>query len=355
MNATPDVNAIPDVVAGLAVPGILSTALAPAERALDVLGGDLTERSLRLHLEGLPGVDAVGLEERAASLGTRSIKTTSKAWALDTIIRLIDLTTLEGADTPGKVRSLVAKALTPDPNDATVPRVAAVCVYGDMVPAAVTALGAAHGDPDAGLVSVAAVATAFPSGRASLRVKLADTEDAVAAGADEIDMVIDRGAFLAGNYGLVFDQIVAVKAACRRADGTFAHLKVILETGELTTYDNVRKASWLSILAGGDFIKTSTGKVAPAATLPVTLLMLEVVRDWYRLTGERIGVKPAGGIRTSKDAIKYLVTVAETVGEHWLQPHLFRFGASSLLNDVLLQRQKLTTGRYSGPDYVTVD
>jgi deoxyribose-phosphate aldolase len=343
------------VVAGLAVPGILSTALAPAERALDVLGGDLTERSLRLHLEGLPGVDAVGLEERAASLGTRSIKTTSKAWALDTIIRLIDLTTLEGADTPGKVRSLVAKALTPDPNDATVPRVAAVCVYGDMVPAAVTALGAAHGDPDAGLVSVAAVATAFPSGRASLRVKLADTEDAVAAGADEIDMVIDRGAFLAGNYGLVFDQIVAVKAACRRADGTFAHLKVILETGELTTYDNVRKASWLSILAGGDFIKTSTGKVAPAATLPVTLLMLEVVRDWYRLTGERIGVKPAGGIRTSKDAIKYLVTVAETVGEHWLQPHLFRFGASSLLNDVLLQRQKLTTGRYSGPDYVTVD
>jgi deoxyribose-phosphate aldolase len=224
-----------------------------------------------------------------------------------------------------------------------------------MVPSAVEALGAAHGDPDAGLVSVAAVATAFPSGRASLAVKLADTTDAVAAGADEIDMVIDRGAFLAGNYGLVFDQIVAVKEACRRADGTFAHLKVILETGELNTYDNVRKASWLAILAGGDFIKTSTGKVAPAATLPVTLLMLEVVRDWYRLTGERIGVKPAGGIRSSKDAIKYLVTVAETAGEEWLQPHLFRFGASSLLNDVLLQRQKLTTGRYSGPDYVTVD
>ena len=331
------------------------TALAPAERAITMLGGDLTERSLRLHLEGLPGVDAVGLEERAASLGTRSIKTTSKAWALDTIIRLIDLTTLEGADTPGKVSSLVAKALNPDPNDVTVPRVAAVCVYGDMVPAAVRALGDAHGDPDAGLVSVAAVATAFPSGRASLRVKLADTEDAVAAGADEIDMVIDRGAFLAGNYGLVFDQIVAVKEACRRADGSFAHLKVILETGELNTYDNVRKASWLSILAGGDFIKTSTGKVSPAATLPVTLLMLEVVRDWHRLTGERIGVKPAGGIRTSKDAIKYLVTVAETVGEQWFQPHLFRFGASSLLNDVLLQRQKLTTGRYSGPDYVTVD
>lgn len=325
-----------------------------------MLGGDLTERSLRLHLEGLSGVDAVGLEQRAAGLGTRSIKTSSKAWALDKIIELIDLTTLEGADTPGKVRSLVAKALTPDPSDLSAPRVAAVCVYGDMVPDAVAALGAAHGDPDngngrSGLVSVAAVATAFPSGRASLRVKLADTADAVANGADEIDMVIDRGAFLAGRYGEVFEQIVAVKEACRRDDGSYASLKVILETGELNTYDNVRRASWLSILAGGDFIKTSTGKVAPAATLPVTLLMLEVVRDWHRLTGERVGVKPAGGIRTSKDAIKYLVTVAETVGEQWLQPHLFRFGASSLLNDVLLQRQKLTTGRYSGPDYVTID
>jgi len=332
-----------------------SQALAPAERAVELIGSDLTEKSLRLHLEGLPGVDAVGLEQRAAALGTRSIKTTSKAWALDRIIELIDLTTLEGADTPGKVRSLVAKAVNPDPSDTSTPRVAAVCVYGDMVATAVEALGAAHGDPDSGLISVAAVATAFPSGRASLPVKLADTADAVAAGADEIDMVIDRGAFLAGNYGSVFDQIVAVKEACRRDDGTFAHLKVILETGELNTYDNVRRASWLSILAGADFIKTSTGKVSPAATLPVTLLMLEVVRDWHRLTGERIGVKPAGGIRTSKDAIKYLVTVAETVGEQWLQPHLFRFGASSLLNDVLLQRQKLTTGRYSGPDYVTMD
>jgi len=329
--------------------------LSPAERAAKVLGGDLTERSLRLHLEGLSGVDAVGLEARAASLGTRSIKTTSKAWALDKIIELTDLTTLEGADTPGKVRSLVAKGLNPDPSDPSTPKVAAVCVYGDMVPAAVAALGAAHGDPDDGLVSVAAVATAFPSGRASLPVKLADTRDAVANGADEIDMVIDRGAFLAGRYGTVFEQIVAVKEACRRDDGSFASLKVILETGELNTYDNVRRASWLAILAGGDFIKTSTGKVSPAATLPVTLLMLEVVRDWHRLTGERVGVKPAGGIRTSKDAIKYLVTVAETAGETWLQPHLFRFGASSLLNDVLLQRQKITTGHYSGPDYVTVD
>jgi deoxyribose-phosphate aldolase len=330
-------------------------ALAPAERAISVLGGDLTERSLRLHLEGLSGVDAVGLEQRAAGLATRSIKTSSKAWALDRIIQLIDLTTLEGADTPGKVRSLAAKALNPDPSDPTVPRVAAVCVYGDMVPYAVAALGSAHAAGTETGINVAAVATAFPSGRASLRVKLADTADAVAAGADEIDMVIDRGAFLSGRFGQVFDDIVAVKDACRRSDGSFAHLKVILETGELNTYDNVRRASWLAILAGGDFIKTSTGKVAPAATLPVTLLMLEVVRDWHRLTGERIGVKPAGGIRTSKDAIKYLVTVAETAGEGWLTPSLFRFGASSLLNDVLLQRQKLSTGHYSGPDYVTID
>jgi deoxyribose-phosphate aldolase len=329
--------------------------LAPADRAVALLGSELTEKSLRLHLEGLPGVDAVGLEQRAAGLATRSIKTSSKKWALDKIIELIDLTTLEGADTPGKVRSLVAKAMTPDPSDPTTPRVAAVCVYGDKVPDAVAALGAAHGDPDDGLISVAAVATAFPSGRASLRVKLADTKDAVQAGADEIDMVIDRGAFLAGRYGSVFDEIVAVKEACRRDDGSYASLKVILETGELNTYDNVRRASWLAILAGGDFIKTSTGKVQPAATLPVTLLMLEIVRDWHRLTGEKIGVKPAGGIRQSKDAIRYLVTVAETVGEEWLQPHLFRFGASSLLNDVLLQRQKMTTGHYSGPDYVTVD
>lgn len=328
--------------------------LAPAARAVEVLGGDLTEASLRRYLNGIPGVDAVGLEQRAAGLGTRSIKTTSKRWALDTIIRLIDLTTLEGADTPGKVRSLVAKALTPDAGDPATPRPAAVCVYGDMVPYAVEALGASHAEAPEG-VAVAAVATAFPSGRASLAVKLADTADAVAAGADEIDMVIDRGAFLSGRYGLVFDEIVAVKEACRRPDGSSAHLKVILETGELNTYDNIRRASWLSILAGGDFIKTSTGKVSPAATLPTTLLMLEVVRDWHRLTGEEIGVKPAGGIRSSKDAIKYLVTVAETVGEHWLQPHLFRFGASSLLNDVLLQRQKLATGHYSGADYVTID
>ena len=331
------------------------TQIVPGERAVGLLGGEANDANLRRYLHGIPGVDAVGLEQRAAGLGTRSIKTTSKAWALDRIIGLVDLTTLEGADTPGKVRSLVAKAVTPDPTDPACPRVAAVCVYGDMVPHAVQALGASHGDPAEGKIAVAAVATAFPSGRASRPVKLADTADAVAAGADEIDMVIDRGAFLSGRYGQVYDEIVAVKDACRRADGTVAHLKVILETGELNTYDNVRRASWLAILAGGDFIKTSTGKVAPAATLPVTLLMLEVVRDWYRLSGEQVGVKPAGGIRTSKDAITYLVTVAETVGEEWLTPHLFRFGASSLLNDVLLQRQKMTTGHYSGPDYVTID
>ncbi|WP_322409456.1 deoxyribose-phosphate aldolase [Microbacterium invictum] len=326
-----------------------------AERAVDLLGGEPDDTTLRRYLHGLPGVDAVGLEQRAAALGTRSIKTTSKAWALDRIIELIDLTTLEGADTPGKVRSLVAKALTPDPSDPTCPRVAAVCVYGDMVPDAVAALGGAHGDPDDGLISVAAVATAFPSGRSSLAIKLADTAEAVAAGADEIDMVIDRGAFLSGRYGLVFDQISQVKQACRRADGTYASLKVILETGELNTYDNIKRASWLAILAGADFIKTSTGKVQPAATRPTTLLMLEVVRDWYRATGQRVGVKPAGGIRTAKDAIAYLVLVAETVGEEWLQPHLFRYGASSLLNDVLRQRQKLRSGHYTGADYVTID
>jgi deoxyribose-phosphate aldolase len=330
-------------------------AVVPRATALEIFDGPVTDANLRRYLEGIPGVDAVGLEQRAAGLGTRSIKTTSKKWALDTIIGLIDLTTLEGADTPGKVRSLVAKAITPDASDPATPRVAAVCVYGDMVPYAVDALGSHHAHGTDSGINVAAVATAFPSGRASLAIKLSDTADAVDAGADEIDMVIDRGAFLAGRYGQVFDEIVAVKEACRRADGTYAHLKVILETGELNTYDNVRRASWLSILAGGDFIKTSTGKVSPAATLPVTLVMLEVVRDWHRLTGEKIGVKPAGGIRTSKDAIKYLVTVAETVGEEWLTPSLFRFGASSLLNDVLLQRQKMTTGHYSGADYVTID
>jgi deoxyribose-phosphate aldolase len=319
------------------------------ERARDILGvGRVTNRALTTWLHGLPGVDQVGCEARAAGLGTRSIKTTAKAWGIDMAISMIDLTTLEGADTPGKVRSLCAKARVPDPTDASTPRPAAICVYGDMVAIAREALG------DSG-IHVAAVATAFPSGRASMPVKLTDTADAVAAGADEIDMVIDRGAFLAGDYLTVFEEIVAVKEACRRPDGHDAHLKVIMETGELVTYDNVRRASYLSMLAGGDFIKTSTGKVQPAATLPVTLIMLEAVRDWQESTGVQIGVKPAGGIRTSKDALKYLVMVSEIAGDDWMDPDWFRFGASSLLNDLLLQRQKLRTGAYSGPDYVTLD
>ncbi|GAA4076298.1 deoxyribose-phosphate aldolase [Nocardioides kongjuensis] len=306
-----------------------------------------SDASLRRFLHGLPGVDQVGAEARAAGLGTRSIKTTSKAWALDLAIRMVDLTTLEGQDTPGKVRALANKALRPDPADPTCPSVAAVCVYGDLV----GEVKAIVGDE----VNVAAVATAFPSGRASMDVKLADTRDAVANGADEIDMVIDRGAFLAGRYLQVFEEIVATREACRRPDGSHAHLKVIFETGELQTYDNVRRASWLAMLAGTDFIKTSTGKVQPAATLPVTLVMLEAVRDFREATGVQVGVKPAGGIRTAKDAIKYLVMVNEVVGDDWLDPDWFRFGASTLLNDLLMQRTKMTTGRYSGPDYFTLD
>jgi deoxyribose-phosphate aldolase len=299
-----------------------------------------SDAALRRFLHGLPGVDAVGVEARAATLATRSIKKDAKAQAIDLAIAMTDLTTLEGMDTPGKVRALCAKARRPD---ATAPPVAAVCVYGDLVAEAAAAL-------DGSEVKVAAVATAFPSGRASLAVKLADTREAVAAGADEIDMVIDRGAFLSGRYAQVFEEIQAVKEAC--AD---AHLKVILETGELATYDNVRRASWLALAAGADFIKTSTGKVAPAATLPVAVVMLEAVRDVARLTGRHRGVKVAGGVRTTKDAIRYLVVVHEVAGAAWLHPDRFRIGASSLLNDLLMQREKLRTGAYAGPDYFTVD
>ncbi len=324
------------------------TATAHARELLGV--GALTNASLTTWLHGLPGVDRVGADARAAGLGTRSIKTTSKAWAIDTAISMIDLTTLEGADTEGKVRSLCVKAMAPDPGDPGTPHVAAVCVYNDMVPVAVDALKDSS-------IHVAAVAAAFPSGRASMTVKLTDTREALKAGAHEIDMVIDRGAFLSGRYLQVFNEIVAIKEACAQgaANRTPAHLKVILETGELGTYDNVRRASWLAMLAGADFIKTSTGKVSPAATPPVTMIMLEAVRDWRDLTGTQIGVKPAGGIRTTKDALKYLVMVNEIAGEDWLDPAWFRFGASSLLNDLLLQRQKLATGRYSGADYVTID
>lgn len=319
-------------------------ALAPA----DVTASDA---ALRRFLHGLPGVDAVGLEARAAALGTRSIKTASKAFAIDLAISMIDLTTLEGADTPGRVRSLSVKGCAPDPADRSAPQVAAICVYPDMVRTARLALAESGGRG----INVASVATAFPAGRAALPVKLADTRDAVAAGADEIDMVIDRGAFLSGHYLPVLEEILAVKEACARPDGSAAHLKVIFENGELATYDNIRRASWLAMLAGADFIKTSTGKVAVNATRPGTLVMLEAVRDFRTATGRQIGIKPAGGIRTSKDAIAYLVLVNETLGEDWLSPRWFRFGASSLLNDLLMQRQKLASGRYSGPDYVTVD
>ncbi|MDK3256184.1 deoxyribose-phosphate aldolase [Blastococcus capsensis] len=331
-------------------PGALSGAI-PTVRAPLAPYDDVTRTAaaFRAFLHGLPGVDQVGAEARVATLGTRSIKTTSKAWAIDTAISMVDLTTLEGADTPGRVRSLAAKARQPDPSDPTTPQVAAVCVYGDLAGVAREALG------DSG-IHVAAVATAFPSGRASRAVKIADVQDAVANGADEIDMVIDRGAFLGGRYLDVYEEVVAVKEACSRPDGGApAHLKVILETGELVTLDNVRRASWIAMLAGGDFIKTSTGKVNPAATLPVSLVMLEAVRDFRAATGRQVGFKPAGGIRTTKDAIKHLVLINETVGADWLDPDWFRFGASGLLGDLLLQRQKLRTGHYSGPDYVTVD
>ncbi|MFA9446936.1 deoxyribose-phosphate aldolase [Egicoccus sp. AB-alg6-2] len=302
-----------------------------------------SESALRRFLHGLPGVDQVGVEKRVAQLGTRSIKKDTKTFALDLAIRAVDLTTLEGADTPGKVRSLCAKARQPDPADPDCPPVAAVCVYPDLVGTAVEALRGTG-------IHVASVATAFPSGRSSLDIKLRDVADAVEAGADEIDMVIDRGAFLAGNYGLVLEEIVAVKEACGEA-----HLKVILETGELATYDNVRRASWLALAGGGDFIKTSTGKVSPASTLPVTLVMLQAVRDFQSISGEYRGVKSAGGIRTAKDALKYLVLVNETAGPEWLHPDRFRFGASSLLNDLLMQRNKQRTGNYWTADRVTID
>ena len=301
------------------------------------------EGALRAFLRGLPGVDQVGTEQRAAVLWSRSIKHESKAWGLDTAIAMVDLTTLEGNDTLGKVRSLCVKAQRPDPADPSCPSVAAVCLYPDLVAAAVEQLRGSG-------VAVASVATAFPSGRASLAIRLADVREAVAAGADEIDMVIDRGAFLAGRYGQVLDDIAAVRRECGEA-----HLKVILETGELVTYDNVARASWLALLAGADFIKTSTGKISPAATPPVAVTMLSVVRDFATWTGAVRGVKVAGGIRSSKDALRYLVAVSEVAGERWLSPALFRFGASSLLNDLLMQRMKLRTGAYSGPHYVTVD
>ena len=288
-------------------------------------------------------VDQVGVEERVESLRRRSIKRESKLWALDLTIRMIDLTTLEGKDTPGKVRALCHKGIRPRPGDPTIPSVAAICIYPSMIPEAKETLAGST-------VKVASVATAFPSGQTFRDIKLAETKAAVAAGADEIDMVIDRGAFLAGDYVTVFEEIVEVKEAAGPA-----HLKVILETGELETYDNVRRASVLAMAAGADFIKTSTGKVTPAATVPVTLVMLEAIRDFERATGRQVGMKPAGGIRTAKEAIHYLVVLYETLGPRWMTPDWFRFGASSLLNDVLMQIEKERTGRYQAPDHFTID
>jgi deoxyribose-phosphate aldolase len=288
-------------------------------------------------------VDAVALEERAASLAKRSIKREAKVFALELAIRMMDLTTLEGQDTPGKVAALASKAVRPDPSDPNIPSVAAICVYPNLVP---TAVERTRGTS----VKVASVATAFPSGQSPTEVKLADARTAVELGADEVDMVIDRGAFLAGRYAKVYDEIVRVKEASGDA-----HLKVILETGELGTYDNVRRASLLAMAAGADFVKTSTGKISPAATLPVTLCMMEAVRDVYSETGRVVGIKPAGGIRAAKQAVQYLVVLHETLGRDWMTPDLFRFGASSLLNDVLMQIRKEKTGRYQSADYFTID
>ena len=308
-----------------------------------VLPERVTTPTLRTFLRGVPSVDQVGVEERVAALSTRSIKRESKRAALDLIVRMIDLTTLEGQDTPGKVIQLSAKAVRPDPTDPSIPSVAAIVVYPSLIEYAVQATEGTS-------VKVASVTTYFPSGQVPTALKVRETEQVVEAGADEVDMVIDRGAFLSGEYFKVFDEIRRVKEASGEA-----HLKVILETGELGTLDNVRRASMLAMAAGADFIKTSTGKIQPAATLPVALVMLEAIRDFHEATGNRVGMKPAGGIRTSKDAIKYLLVLNETLGEEWMTPDRFRIGASSLLNDVLMQIRWLETGRYWSPDYFTKD
>ena len=290
-----------------------------------------------------PPVDQIAVEERVAALGKRSIKKAAKVAGLRLAVAMMDLTTLEGKDTPGKVRQMCQKALLPLDRDPTIGPVAAVCVYPNLVPTAKKALAGSK-------VKVASVATAFPSGQSPLPVKLDDVRRAVELGADEIDMVIDRGAMLAGDYRKVFDEIAATKEACGAA-----HLKVILETGELGSLDTVRKASESGIAAGGDFIKTSTGKIVPAATPQVTLVMLEAIRDHYHATGHKVGMKPAGGIRTAKQALHYLVIVKETLGDAWLTPDLFRFGASTLLNDVLMQLEKERTGFYQANEDFSKD
>jgi deoxyribose-phosphate aldolase len=301
------------------------------------------ELPLEPRIPRVGSVDAVAVEERADSLARRSIKREAKLFALDLAVRMMDLTTLEGQDTPGKVAALCSKAVRPDPTDATVPSVAAVCIYPNLVATAVERLRGSD-------VRVASVATGFPSGQTTTDVKVAEVREVVELGADEVDMVIDRGAFLSGRYAKVYDEIVRVKEACGAA-----HLKVIVETGELGTYDNVRRASLLAMAAGADFIKTSTGKLPSAATLPVTLVMLEAIRDVYEETGRKVGMKPAGGIRQAKQAVQYLVQLHETLGTEWLTPDLYRLGASTLLNDVLMQIRKEKTGRYQSGDYFTID
>src|SRR5215203_3748044 len=301
------------------------------------------ELPLEPRLPRIGSIDQVALEARAGELAKRSIKRDAKLFALELAIRCMDLTTLEGSDTPGKVAALCSKAVRPDPTDAHIPSVAAVCVYPNLVPTAVERVRGTG-------VKVASVATAFPSGQSPLEAKLEEVRWVVANSADEVDMVIDRGAFLSGRYAKVYDEIVRVKEACGDA-----HLKVILETGELGTYDNVRRASLLAMAAGADFIKTSTGKLPSAATLPVTLCMLEAIRDVHEETGRRVGMKAAGGIRQAKQAVQYLVQLHETLGTEWLTPDLYRLGASTLLNDVLMQIRKEKTGRYQSPDYFTID
>jgi deoxyribose-phosphate aldolase len=301
------------------------------------------ELPLEPRLPRIGSIDQVAVEARAGELAKRSIKKDAKLFALDLAIRCMDLTTLEGSDTPGKVAALCSKAMRPDPSDANVPPVAAVCVYPNLVPTAVERLGASS-------VKVASVATAFPSGQSPLEAKLDEVRWVVEHGADEVDMVIDRGAFLSGRYAKVYDEIVRVKEAAGDA-----HLKVILETGELGTYDNVRRASLLAMAAGADFIKTSTGKLPSAATLPVALVMLEAIRDVHEETGRVVGFKPAGGIRNAKQAIQHLVLVHETLGPDWLTPDRYRMGASSLLNDVLMQIRTQRTGVYRSPDEFTID
>lgn len=290
-----------------------------------------------------PTIDQVGVEERCARFQTRSIKDESKIAGLKLAMSMIDLTTLEGKDSVGKVQQMCYKAMHPHDAFPGIPQVAAVCVYPTMVKVARKALAGSK-------IHVASVATAFPSGLAPLKVKLDDTRFAVEEGADEIDMVISRGKFLSGEFNFVFDEIAAIKEACGKA-----HLKVILETGELSTLDNVRKASDLAILAGADFIKTSTGKIQPAATMPVTLVMLEAIRDYYYATGKMIGMKPAGGIANSKLALHYLVMVKETLGTDWLHPDWFRFGASKLANDIIMQLVKQETGVYQSLNYFSND